>query len=306
MGKTDVYTDGACKGNPGPGGWAWVVPDGPFGNGGAEQTTNQRMELEAVLRAVESIEGSLCIHSDSTYVVNCFEDRWFDGWLARGWKNSQKKPVANRDLWEPLIGLYLARTAAGDEITFVWVKGHAGHEWNERADALAVEAAEAAKAGVAERAVAPAVVEPAPWPVERAIWVTGVRDLDDDQRAGLARAIDGLDAGRDLLVTGLRRGAELEAAELARSRRIELAVVLPFADPAARWPQRDRDRFESIRSSASYEVVLEGDAAAPGTAVAQRNEWVLPNVIGVIVVGDQAAVDQAEAAGHSVVTVDAG
>ena len=143
-GGTDVYTDGACKGNPGPGGWGWAVPDGPTGSGGAEQTTNQRMELEAVLRAVESLPGPLRIHSDSTYVVNCFNDQWYDGWLKRGWKNSQKKPVANRDLWEPLIDHYLQRV---DEIEFIWVKGHAGNVWNERADELAVAAAQVVEIG---------------------------------------------------------------------------------------------------------------------------------------------------------------
>ena len=134
---TVVYTDGACRGNPGPGGWAWVVPDGQSASGGAPQTTNQRMELNAVLEAVRSVEGPLEVFSDSTYVVNCFRDRWWEGWIRRGWRNSQKKPVANRDLWEPLIELVLAR-----EIEFVWVKGHSGNRWNDEADRLATEAAD--------------------------------------------------------------------------------------------------------------------------------------------------------------------
>ncbi|MDE0613551.1 MAG: ribonuclease HI [bacterium] len=134
---TVVYTDGACRGNPGPGGWAWVVPDGQSASGGAPQTTNQRMELTAVLEAVRSVEGPLQVFSDSTYVVNCFRDRWWEGWIRRGWRNSQKKPVANRDLWEPLIELVLAR-----EIEFAWVKGHSGNRWNDEADRLATEAAD--------------------------------------------------------------------------------------------------------------------------------------------------------------------
>ncbi len=134
---TVVYTDGACRGNPGPGGWAWVVPNGQSASGGAPQTTNQRMELNAVLEAVRSVEGPLEVFSDSTYVVNCFRDRWWEGWIRRGWRNSQKKPVANRDLWEPLIELVLAR-----EIEFVWVKGHSGNRWNDEADRLATEAAD--------------------------------------------------------------------------------------------------------------------------------------------------------------------
>ncbi|MCY3578042.1 MAG: ribonuclease HI [bacterium] len=134
---TVVYTDGACRGNPGPGGWGWVVPEGQWDSGGSPQTTNQRMELTAVLEAVRSLEGPLKVFSDSTYVVNCFRDRWWEGWIRRGWRNSQKKPVANRDLWEPLIELVLAR-----EVDFVWVKGHAGDRWNDEADRLATEAAD--------------------------------------------------------------------------------------------------------------------------------------------------------------------
>ncbi|NIR36096.1 MAG: ribonuclease HI, partial [Actinobacteria bacterium] len=132
-----MYTDGACRGNPGPGGWAWIVPDGPWANGGDPDTTNQRMELTAVLEALRSLDGPVDVVSDSTYVVNCFRDRWWEGWLRRDWKNSNKKPVANRDLWEPLIDLYRTRE---HEVTFRWVKGHAGDEWNDLADRLAVEA----------------------------------------------------------------------------------------------------------------------------------------------------------------------
>lgn len=136
-----VYTDGACQGNPGPGGWAWAqAPGGTvFGSGGEKPSTNQRMELTAVLEALRSHpEGDLQIVSDSTYVVNCFRDSWWKGWLARGWKNSQKQPVANRDLWEPLIELYRTRLP---QPTFRWVKGHSGEPMNERVDQLAVAAA---------------------------------------------------------------------------------------------------------------------------------------------------------------------
>src|SRR5581483_666499 len=133
-----VYTDGACSGNPGPGGWAWAVaPSGPFASGAEAQTTNQRMELRAVLEALAALDGPLEVRSDSTYVVNCFRDRWWEGWLARGWTNSQKKPVANRDLWEPLIQAYRRRTG---EIAFTWVKGHSSDRLNDVVDRLAVEA----------------------------------------------------------------------------------------------------------------------------------------------------------------------
>ncbi|GLY33919.1 hypothetical protein Kisp02_72840 [Kineosporia sp. NBRC 101731] len=135
-GALEVWTDGACSGNPGPGGWAWATKDGRQGSGGEPKTTNQRMEVSAALRAIQALEGPLVVVSDSTYVVNCFRDEWWRGWLARGWVNSQKKPVANRDLWEPLIEAFRDR---GD-ISFRWVKGHSGDEMNDLVDQLAVEA----------------------------------------------------------------------------------------------------------------------------------------------------------------------
>ena len=133
-----VYTDGACSGNPGPGGWAWAVPGGRFASGAAAHTTNQRMEIQAALEAILALAGDepIDVVSDSTYVVNCFRDRWWVGWMAIGWKNSQRKAVANRDLWEPLIELYRSR---GD-ISFRWVKGHSGDPNNDFVDQLAVEA----------------------------------------------------------------------------------------------------------------------------------------------------------------------
>ncbi|MEJ2577956.1 MAG: ribonuclease HI [Kineosporiaceae bacterium] len=138
-----VWTDGACSGNPGPGGWAWATEDGRRGSGGDPATTNQRMEIRAALEAARSLDGPLVVVSDSTYVVNCFRDGWWRGWLARGWVNSAKKPVANRDLWEPLIELVRER-----DITFRWVKGHSGDPMNDLVDGLAVEAG---RAVVAER-----------------------------------------------------------------------------------------------------------------------------------------------------------
>ena len=137
---TIVYTDGACLGNPGPGGWAWAVPDGAFRSGAEARSTNQRMEIHAALAALEELSGPLEVRSDSTYVVNCFRDRWYEGWIRKGWKNSQRKPVANQDLWAPLIRNYLER--GGDvEVRFQWVKGHAEDAMNDLVDRLAVEAA---------------------------------------------------------------------------------------------------------------------------------------------------------------------
>ena len=142
--ETVVYTDGSCLGNPGPGGWAWAVPDGPFASGAEAHSTNQRMEITAVIRALEALEGPMHVNSDSTYVVNCFRDRWWEGWKRRGWRNSSGKPVANRDLWEQLLDLALDPDRP---VRFSWVKGHSGDEMNDRVDVLAVEAA-AAQHGV--------------------------------------------------------------------------------------------------------------------------------------------------------------
>ncbi len=138
-----VYTDGSCLGNPGPGGWAWAVPGGPFASGADRRTTNQRMEITAVLEALRALlpdagPAGLAVVSDSTYVVNCFRDRWWEGWLKRGWTNSQRKPVANRDLWEPLLALALE---AEVPVGFSWVKGHSGDRWNDLVDELATAAA---------------------------------------------------------------------------------------------------------------------------------------------------------------------
>jgi ribonuclease HI len=133
---TVVYTDGSCLGNPGPGGWAWAVPGGRFTSGAAAQSTNQRMEITAVLEAVRTLEGPLEVVSDSTYVINCFRDRWWEGWLRTGWITSGKQAVANRDLWEPLIEIVQLR-----EIAFRWVKGHSRDPMNDLVDQLAVEAA---------------------------------------------------------------------------------------------------------------------------------------------------------------------
>lgn len=138
-GALEVWTDGACSGNPGPGGWAWATKDGRQGSGGAPHTTNQRMEIQAALRAVTTLDGPLVVVSDSTYVVNCFRDGWWRGWMARGWVTSAKKPVVSRDLWEPLITTVRER---GD-ITFRWVKGHSGDPMNDLVDRLAVEAGKA-------------------------------------------------------------------------------------------------------------------------------------------------------------------
>jgi ribonuclease HI len=131
-----VYTDGACSGNPGPGGWAAIIDDGGEREiAGAEpHTTNQRMELTAAIEGLAAIPDRRRVHvyTDSAYVMNCFEQRWYDKWENNGWLGAGKKPVTNRDLWERLI----AQTRRHD---VVWhkVRGHSGDVMNDRVDALA-------------------------------------------------------------------------------------------------------------------------------------------------------------------------
>ena len=142
-----IYTDGASRGNPGRGGYgAVLVYRAPSGkehvlelSGGFERTTNNRMELLGVIAALEVLKRpcSVTVHSDSQYVVNAFNKRWVSGWQRRGWKTAAKKPVKNIDLWKRLIA-----AMEPHDVRFVWVKGHAGHELNERCDQLATTAAD--------------------------------------------------------------------------------------------------------------------------------------------------------------------
>ena len=137
MKKVDIYTDGACRNNPGRGGWgAILVYAGREKelSGGEPITTNNRMELSAVIAALSALKESceVTLTTDSQYVVNAIEKGWLDSWRKNGWRKSDKSPVQNVDLWEKLIGL-LDR----HKVTFVWVRGHNGHPYNERCDVLA-------------------------------------------------------------------------------------------------------------------------------------------------------------------------
>jgi ribonuclease HI len=140
-----IYTDGACKGNPGPGGWGAVLQYGRREReifGGESRTTNNRMELIAVIRALESLKRSATveIYTDSQYVKNGIET-WINSWKRNGWKTSGRKPVKNADLW-----VELDRLVREHEITWHWVKGHADTEGNQRADALANRGVDAVRA----------------------------------------------------------------------------------------------------------------------------------------------------------------
>jgi ribonuclease HI len=134
--KVDIFTDGACKGNPGPGGWgAWLVAGDKQKElfGGEFNTTNNRMELKAVIEALSALSRpcEVIIYTDSQYVQKGISE-WIHGWKARGWKTAARAPVKNVDLWQALDN-----AQARHRIEWRWVKGHAGHAGNERADALA-------------------------------------------------------------------------------------------------------------------------------------------------------------------------
>jgi ribonuclease HI len=138
----EIYTDGACKGNPGPGGWGVLLRMGRHEkelSGGAPETTNNRMEMTAVLMALQALTApcEAVIHTDSRYVIDGMT-KWIFGWQKRGWVNASKEPVKNRDLWEQLVA-----AAARHRISWQWVKGHDGHPENERVDQLASLAAQA-------------------------------------------------------------------------------------------------------------------------------------------------------------------
>lgn len=146
MDEVEIYTDGACRGNPGPGGWGVVMVSGKHRKemfGGEAETTNNRMELMAVIKALQALKRpcSVVLHTDSQYVKKGITE-WIHSWKAKGWKTAAKQPVKNTDLWQALDAVQ-----AQHEITWQWIKGHAGHPGNERADELANQGTDAAIKG---------------------------------------------------------------------------------------------------------------------------------------------------------------
>ena len=140
MKKVDIFTDGACSGNPGPGGWGAILRYGEIEkelSGSEKETTNNRMELTAVIEALKALKEpcDITIYSDSTYVCNAFLQGWITNWQLKGWRKADKSPVLNVELWKELISLL-----ENHNYEFVWVKGHDGHPENERCDRLAVAA----------------------------------------------------------------------------------------------------------------------------------------------------------------------
>ena len=139
MKTVEIFTDGACSGNPGPGGWGAVLRYGQHERelcGGEQDTTNNRMELTACIEALKALKEPcvVTLTTDSQYVVNGIINGWAESWQANGWIKKDKKPALNSDLWELLLA-----EIARHKVTFNWIKGHAGHPENERCDKLAVE-----------------------------------------------------------------------------------------------------------------------------------------------------------------------
>jgi ribonuclease HI len=140
--KVEIFTDGACKGNPGPGGWGAVIRAGKTErelSGGEKLTTNNRMEMTAAIEGLNALKRPchVTLSTDSRYVMDGLT-KWIKGWQRNGWRTADKKPVKNADLWQALLD-----AAAPHRIDWQWVKGHAGHPENERADRLASDAADA-------------------------------------------------------------------------------------------------------------------------------------------------------------------
>ncbi len=308
---TVIYTDGACSGNPGPGGWAWVVPNGPYASGAEKHTTNQRMEVTAALDALRSHPGPVKIMSDSKYVVDCVQKQWWKGWIARGWQNSKKQPVANQDLWMPFVEILRSREA----ITFQWVKAHAQDPMNHLADALAVQAGRrqenrrgtAVPADIASSlrtpkqktekhqpqksrsAGPPPAKKTHPLVKEYALAVTGARPPElggygpnptaDQVRKDLVEILQEKKAlQKDLVIlTGLSLGAEQLAAEAALIADVPFLAVLAFPDIDAPWPASSQQRFRELLAGAQAQIVLRSGAPTnkqdTASAFAARDRW---------------------------------
>jgi ribonuclease HI/uncharacterized phage-like protein YoqJ len=274
------------------------------------------MEIHAVLDAVRTLDGPLEVVSDSTYVVNCFRDRWWESWIARGWLTSAKKPVANRDLWEPLIQ-EVRRDPT--RIAFRWVKGHSGDAGNDLVDRLAVEAARTQQGrrgdGTPTDLGAPddptatatarkkaAAVDPR-LPAGHLVAVTGHRppelggyDPDNPVAKGVRHKLtEILVAKRQLhpdlgVVTGLGLGAEQLGAEAAIAAEVPFVAVLPYPDPDGLWPAESRRHFRRLLDQAASFVLLQAKPPATkqlaGAALRRRDAWLARHAHEAIVVWD--------------------
>jgi uncharacterized phage-like protein YoqJ len=268
------------------------------------------MEVQAALEAVTTLDGPLEVVSDSTYVVNCFRDRWWEGWIRRGWLNTAKKPVANRDLWEPLVE---AVRADPGRVTFRWVKGHSNDVANDLVDRLAVEAArtQTGRAGVGTPSGLGPADDPsgetgagrdARLPPGRLVAVVGHKPPElggyepnataERVRERLAEVLAAKgELHPDLTVlTGLGLGAEQLGAEAAAKAGVPYVAVLPFPDPDGKWPESSRRDFRRLLDGATARVVLQSKPPATkqqaGVALRRRDAWIARNADEALAVWD--------------------
>jgi ribonuclease HI len=271
------------------------------------------MEVTAALEAVRALPGELVVVSDSQYVVKCHTDRWYEKWERSNWNNSNRKPVANADLWKPLVALFHAR---GEELRFQWVRGHSDDPMNDIVDRLAVEAArtQTARSGtepptdlgpaddvVADRS-APRSTSSLAVPDGQTIVVFGHRPPelggygDNEIATGVRRRLTEILTGLrvvhpDLVVlTGLSLGAEQLGAEAAAAARVPYVAVLPFPDPDAVWPASSRAAFQRLVAGAMSTVLMSGtkptSKQAAGMALGRRDDWLRKHSSGALVVWD--------------------
>jgi hypothetical protein len=267
------------------------------------------------LDAVTALSGPLDVFSDSTYVVNCFRDRWWEDWLARGWRNKARKPVANRDLWEPLIDAYRADP---NRVRFEWVKGHGTDAMNDLVDRLAVEAA-STQVG-REGTGTPEVLGPGdrpcrqqsgaeayppsgqPVPEGHRVVLTGLKPPqlggydDNPLAAGVrTRLTEILGAKKQLhpdiiVLTGLSLGAEQLGAEAAAVAGVPYVAVLAFPGMDQVWSAAGRQRFAQLLEGAQATIVLQSkkpqSKQAAGGALARRDAWLARYAVEAVVVWD--------------------
>lgn len=265
-----VYTDGACSGNPGPGGWGWASSRDHYGSGADPSTTNNKMELMAVLKAIEANPGPLVVVMDSTYVKDGLE-KWSKNWVRNGWQTKDKKPVKNREIWEPLVAL---RDKRGSELSFEWVKGHSGHPLNDFVDELAVaqrDKARGAEKGSGSAGTKLADMDPAQQREERRkrdsripdghlLVVVGMAEVTSDS---VLRKLRDLIAGyRDIyedlvVVTGLRPGAEQLGAKAAIAADVPYVALVSFPGQERNFAPEVKAQYLDLVDRASSVVNFE-------------------------------------------------
>lgn len=316
-----IYTDGACSGNPGPGGWAWASSADHHASGGEPETTNNRMELTAVLRAIQDNPSPLVVVMDSTYVKNGLES-WSKGWVRNGWKTKAGEPVKNRDLWEALLAA-LAERPKG-EVSFEWVKGHSGDIMNDLVDGLAVVQRDAHRpvgaarsAGSAGAAGGGGKLSELPADEQRAErrrrdpripagWLLAVfghtpdrlggwddNPVADRVRSDLVEVIDALARLHPdlVVVTGIRPGSELLAAEAAERAEVPYVAVVGFPGIDRNLSAAARQRGEAAADRAASVVRLERkeptDVDSFRRAMRRRDAWIIAAADEAVLVWDE-------------------